>query len=75
MAHNIGPIMADHDRGPEYALVQCIGDGFTCPAEERVEQSARLSDAEIIAMLAQRGWSVGPTLCPKHRSTDRQVEL
>lgn len=71
MAHNIGPIMADHDRGPQYALVQCIGDDFTCTAESRVEQSALLSDADIVAILAERGWSVSPTLCPAHSSEGR----
>ena len=65
--------MADHDRGPEYALVQCIGDGFTCPEEERVENSARLTDEEITTILAERGWSVGPTLCPTHLAARAQV--
>lgn len=62
----LAAIMADHDRGPEYALVECIGDHFTCDAKERVEGSSRLTDAEIIAILAERGWTVGPTHCPTH---------
>lgn len=69
MAHapRLAAIMADHDRGPEYALVQCIGADFTCPSTERVEASAGKTDVEIVAILAERDWSVGPTLCPAHR--------
>lgn len=73
-APRLATIMADHDRGPEYALVQCIGEGFTCPASERVEASAGKADAEIVAVLAERGWSVGPTLCPAHREVSVDAE-
>lgn len=67
MPPRLGAILAEHDqRGPEYAVVECIGDDFTCTATERVEGSAGKSDAEITAILAERGWSVGPTLCPTH---------
>ena len=73
-ANHMGPtlraIMADHDRGPQYALVECIGDDFTCPAKERVEQRATMTDEHIIAVLNERGWSVGPTLCPTHREKE-----
>lgn len=72
MPPHLGAILADHDRGPEYALVECIGENFTCTATERVETSARMTDAEITAVLAERGWSVGPTLCPEHRRDDDQ---
>ncbi len=67
MTASLGAIMADHDRGPEYALVECIGDDFTCTATERVEGSAWLPDSVIVEILEDRGWSVGPTLCPAHR--------
>lgn len=66
MPTSLGAILADHDRGPEYALVECIGDAGNCAASERVEDSAQLTDAEIRAVLAERGWSVSPTLCPTH---------
>lgn len=67
MPPRLGAILAEHDRrGPEYAVVECIGDDFRCTATERVEDSAGKSDAEIIVILAERGWSVGPTLCPAH---------
>lgn len=64
----LGAILYDHDRGPEYALVECVGDGFACTATERVEQSNLMTDEQIIAVLADRGWSVNPTLCPAHRA-------
>lgn len=61
-------VMADHDKGPEYALVACIGNNLTCTATSRVEDTARLSTAQIIAVLAERGWTVRPTLCPQHNT-------
>ena len=67
-------ILADHDRGAQYALVECIGEGFTCTAEERVENSSRMTDAETIAVLTERGWSVSPTLCPAHRRDDERTD-
>lgn len=66
----LSAIMADHDRGAEYAFVQCIGDQFTCAAEARIENSAALSDQEIRTRLAEAGWSVLPTLCPGHQLPD-----
>lgn len=66
MPPSLGAILADHDRGPEYALVECIGDAGNCTARERVENTARMTDAEIRAALSERGWSVSPTLCPTH---------
>lgn len=68
---HLGAILLDHDRGPEYALMECIADSFSCPNTQRVEQSAQLTDGEITEILAERGWSVGPTLCPEH---DREKE-
>ena len=59
----LGGILASHDPGPEYAVVACIN----CPAVARIDDSARLSDAQIIATLSGMGWSVRPTLCPDHR--------
>lgn len=60
-------ILAEHDRrGPEYARVECIGDDFACGAVERVEGTRGMTDEEITAVLAGRGWSVRPTLCPAH---------
>lgn len=75
--------MADHDRGPEYALVQCTGSDFagdhvgelTCTQNTRVNGSKHLSDEEITARLAEEGWSVKPTLCPKHNISKGQVPL
>lgn len=66
----LSAIMADHDRGAEYAFVQCIGDQFTCAAEARIENSAGLSDQQIRTHLAEAGWSVLPTLCPGHQRPD-----
>lgn len=64
----LGAILADHDQGPEYTLVECVGDDFACTTSERVEGSAGMTDAEITTVLTERGWSVGPTLCPDHRA-------
>lgn len=71
----LNALMSDHDRGAQYALVQCVGAGFTCPQETRIEESKHLSDEEITARLAEEGWSVKPTLCPKHNITQGQVPL
>lgn len=76
-------LLADHDRGPEYAFVQCTGRDFagdhvgelTCTQNTRIENSKDLSDTEITARLAELGWSVKPTLCPKHNITSGQVPL
>jgi hypothetical protein len=68
-------IMAGHDRGPQYALVQCVGADFTCVNETSIEGSKGLSDEEITARLNERGWSVTPTLCPGHNLTTGQVPL
>ena len=68
----LGAILTEHDRGPEYALVECIAGDVSCSAKERVENSARMTDEEITAVLAGRGWSVGPTLCPAHRNQPDQ---
>jgi hypothetical protein len=67
--------MADHDRGPEYALVQCSAGDFTCKQTSRIEESKNLSDEEITARLHEAGWSVKPTLCPTHNITAGQVPL
>lgn len=67
MSTRLAAIIADHDKGLEYALVQCIGVDFTCPETAHVEHSAQLTDGQITEVLATRGWSVGPTLCPNHQ--------
>lgn len=64
MGRRMRGIVAEHDRGPQYAVVTCIGDDFTCEATARVKNSAQLTDDQIVELLAERGWSVGPTLCP-----------
>lgn len=56
----LSAVMADHDRGPEYALVECAN----CPASERVEHSLGVTDAELKVQFEQLGWSITPTLCP-----------
>ena len=68
----LAAIMVDYDKGPEYALVQCIGDDFACTAERRVEGSKSMTDQQIIDLLAEEGWSVGSTLCPEHRQNLEQ---
>lgn len=67
MPPRLGAILSDHDRGPEHAFVAYIGEDFSCPATARVEHSAGMTDERISAVLAERGWSVKPTLCPAHR--------
>lgn len=63
----LAAVMADHDKGPEYALVECIGDDFSCTAKQRIEDSWGKSDEQITGELAALGWSVSPTLCPEHQ--------
>jgi len=63
----LAAVMADHDKGPEYVLVECIGDGFACTAKQRIEGSYGKSDAQITDELFVMGWSVSPTLCPDHQ--------
>lgn len=84
---NQGPrltaVMAGHDRGPEYVFVQCVGRDFAgdhvgelaCTENTRINGSKNLSDDEVTALLAEKGWSVKPTLCPKHNITAGQVPL
>lgn len=67
----LSAIMADHDRGDEYAIVECIGDDFSCPETERVEGTLLLTTEQIVSILSERGWSVSPTLCPKHQGAGR----
>lgn len=71
----LGALMANHDRGPEYALVQCVGTDSTCVNETRIENSKYLSDEEITSRLRELGWSVTPTLCPAHNVTTGQIPL
>jgi hypothetical protein len=59
-------VMADHDKGPEYALVQCIGDAFTCKQVAQIPDSKHLAKDEITSRFNELGWSVTPTLCPQH---------
>lgn len=63
MTSRLAAIMADHDRGPEYAMVKCT----TCGETERIERSATLTDEELAQQFESMGWSVLPTLCPAHR--------
>lgn len=60
----LAAVMADHDRGPEYATLQCAG----CPEVVRISGSDRISDAVLRQMFADLGWSIQPTLCPACRS-------
>ncbi|MEO3931362.1 hypothetical protein WMO79_00920 [Micrococcaceae bacterium Sec7.4] len=79
----LGAIMADHDRGPEYAFVQCTGNDFAgdhvgdwaCTQTARIDGSKYLSDEEVTTRLAEAGWSVKPTLCPKHNISVGQAPL
>lgn len=66
-------IMAGHDRGPEYALVQCTGENLTCSREQRVERSADQSEADLAARFNELGWSIRPTLCPEHNTESAEV--
>ncbi len=67
----LAAVMADHDRGPEYAVVECVGEDFACTATARLEQSAGKTDAELGEVFAALGWSVKPTLCPEHARNTR----
>lgn len=68
--HASGPafatIMADHDRGPEYAFVECIGEG--CSARSTIEGSYALTTEELAECFVDQGWSIRPTLCPDCRA-------
>jgi hypothetical protein len=68
-ASRLNAVMADHDRGPQYAQVECIGENLTCKRTARIEDSKHLSEEEITARLKELGWSVSPTLCPGHNIT------
>lgn len=59
----LAAVMAQHDRGSEYAFLECT----RCPATVRIEDSARLSIETLRGMFAELGWSVQPTLCPACR--------
>lgn len=65
-------IMADHDKGREYAFLECVGENFSCPATIRIESTDAVTDAELIARFAELGWSVNPTLCPQHREIEQR---
>ncbi|MGY4541150.1 hypothetical protein ACVWY0_001059 [Arthrobacter sp. UYNi723] len=71
----LNAIMTDHDRGPEYAQVECIGEDLTCKQTARIEESKHLTEEEITARLNEMGWSVSPTLCPRHNLTTGQIPL
>lgn len=60
----LSAIMADHDRGPEYALVQCSHEG--CDEASRIDDSTHMSEVDLRAEFESRGWTISPTLCPKH---------
>jgi len=53
--------MADHDRGPEYAVVECI----KCSTTAQVPDSRTLTTTELIRRFEALGWSIKPTLCPQ----------
>lgn len=59
--------------GPEYALLECIADDFTCPNTAKILDSVDKSDAELTAQFNQLGWSIKPTLCPDHVANQRQI--
>jgi hypothetical protein len=61
-------VMAAHDREP-IVFVQCIG----CDAEAKERDPFRMTDAEAIKLFEARGWSVGPTLCPKCRAAGQDA--
>lgn len=68
----LSAIMADHDRGDQYAVVECIAAG--CSISRRIEGSAFLTDQQIISIIADEGWTVRPTHCPEHaQSVDQEV--
>lgn len=74
-ASGLNAIMADHDRGPQHAQVECTGENLTCKQTARIEESKRLTEDEITARLNELGWSVSPTLCPRHNLTKGQIPL
>lgn len=60
----LAAVMADHDRGPQYAMLQCAG----CPEVVRISGSDRICDSALRQMFADLGWSIQPTRCPACRS-------
>lgn len=60
----LGTILTDHDRGPEYALVQCAHEG--CANASRIEGSAHMSEEDLRTEFEARGWTISPTRCPEH---------
>ena len=64
-------VMVDHDRGPEYALVECIAPG--CTQIHRIENSQPLSTNQLTELITGLGWSIQPTLCPEHAKSDSGV--
>lgn len=63
----MGAILAQHDApGPEYAFADCTSCG---QRSQRVEGSARMTDAQVMAVLAEQGWAFSPTRCPQHAGT------
>lgn len=65
MSTRLAAIMADHDRGPEYALIECM----SCDAEARIEQSAHRSMESLEVEFRSMGWTFDPTACPTHSET------
>lgn len=64
-------IMYDHDRGPQYALVQCIHPD--CTTEYRIANSNSLSDRQVTGIITGLGWHATPTLCPVHAKPDATI--
>ena len=61
----LAAVMADHDRGPEFAVVACT----RCSSTARIEDTRATSNAELRQAFEDLGWSVLPTLCPEHSGT------
>lgn len=66
IGQRMGAILAEHDPGPEYAVIECAHPEG-CRRRTRIDGSAGRSDADLAAEFAERGWTVGPTRCPEHR--------
>lgn len=66
----MGAILAEHDRGPEYAFVECID----CPEVAKIENSYGISDEALTKAFEALGWTIKPTRCPKHANPAPMTE-
>ena len=64
----LASVMAQHDAGPEYAMVRCIG----CPATSRIEHAGGIPTSTLKLEFELRGGSILPTRCPEHRKDERE---